>query len=148
MNPVFSDHFWRLVCSKVWTMSGFLPLPITVSSSANKNPLTWLDELVITSFMAMWNRLTLRTDVCGTSFSMILDEERWFASLTWMVLVWRKFLMMLKVLFLIPYICRSLRIRFLHTICYTFSMSRHTTVNFCWLAKMSCISLSRLIEWS
>ena len=76
MNPVFSDHFWRLICSKVWTMSGFLLLHIIVSSSGNKNPLTWLDEFVITSFMAMRNRLTLSTDPCGTPFSMILDEER------------------------------------------------------------------------
>ena len=76
MNPVFSDHIWRLFCSKVWSMSGFLPLHIIVSSSGNKNPVTWLDEFVITSYMAMRNRLTLRTDPCGTPFSMILDEER------------------------------------------------------------------------
>ena len=53
-------------------MCGFLLLDIIVSSSGNKNPVTWLDEFVITSFMAMRNRLTLRTDPCGTSFSMIL----------------------------------------------------------------------------
>ena len=76
MNPVFSDQFWRLFCSKVWTMSGFFPLHIIVSSSGNKNPLTWLDEFVITSFMAMRNRLTLTTDPCSTLFSMILDEGR------------------------------------------------------------------------
>ena len=57
-------------------MSGFLLLHIIMSSPGNKYPLTWLDEFVITSFMAMRNRLTLRTDPCGTSFSMILDEER------------------------------------------------------------------------
>ena len=76
MYPVFSDLIWRLFYSKVWTMSGFLPLHIIVSSSGNKCPLTWLDEFVITSFMAMRNRLTLRTDPCGTPFSMILDEDR------------------------------------------------------------------------
>ena len=47
-------------------MSGFLPLHIMVRSLANKNPLTGLDRFVITSFMAMRNRLTLRTDPCGT----------------------------------------------------------------------------------
>ena len=79
LNPVFSDHFWRLFklfCSKVWAVSGFLPLHIIVRSSANKNLLTGLDRFVMTSFMAMRNRLTLRTDLCGTPFSMILDEER------------------------------------------------------------------------
>ena len=76
MNAVFSDHIWRLLCSKVWSMSGFLPLHIIVSSLGNKNPVTWLDEFVITSYMAMRNGLTLKTDPCGTPFSMILDEER------------------------------------------------------------------------
>ena len=75
MNPVFSDHIWRLFYSKV-LMSGFLPLHIIVSSSGNKNPVTWLDEFVITSYMAMRNRLKLRLYPFGTPFSMILDEER------------------------------------------------------------------------
>ena len=78
LNSVFSDYFWRLFrlfCSKVWAVSGFLPLHIA-KSSANKNPLTRLNRFVITSFMAKSNRLMLRTDLCGTPFSMILDEER------------------------------------------------------------------------
>ena len=100
-------------------MSGFLPLHIIVRSSTNKNPLTELDRFVITSFMAMRNRLTLRTDPCGTPFSTIFDEERWFAILTWMVLVWRKFLMKLQMLFLIPCICRIFRIRSpYHIVCF------------------------------
>ena len=41
----------------------------------SKNPLTKLDKFVITSFMAMRNRLTPRTDPCGTSFSMVLNRE-------------------------------------------------------------------------
>ena len=57
-------------------MSRFLPLHIIVKSPANNNPLTGLDILVITSFMAIRNRLTLRTDPCDTPFSMNLDEER------------------------------------------------------------------------
>ena len=79
LNSVFSDYFWRLFrlfCSKVWVVSGFFPLHIMVRSSANKNPLTRLDKFVIASFMAKRNRLTLRTDSCGTPFSMILDEKR------------------------------------------------------------------------
>ena len=67
MNPVFSDHFWRLFSSKVWTMCGFLPLHIIVSSSGNKNPVTGLDEFVITAFMAMRNRVMSRNDPCGRS---------------------------------------------------------------------------------
>ena len=62
LNPVFSDHFWRLFrlfCNKVWAVSGFLSLYIIVKSSANKNLLTGLDRFVITSFMAMKNRLRL-----------------------------------------------------------------------------------------
>ena len=57
-----------------------------VRSSANGNPLIGSERLVITSFMAMRNRLTLRTEPCGTPFSMVLGEESDFATLTWMVL--------------------------------------------------------------
>ena len=78
---------------------------------------------------------------------MILDEERWFAIPTWMVLLRRKFLMKLKMLFLIPCISRIYRIRYLHTISYAFSVSRHTVVSYGWLAKASCILVSRLIKW-
>ena len=87
LKPVFSDHFWRLFklfWSNNWVVSGFLPLHIIVRSSAN--PLIGLEKLVITSFMAMRNRLTLRTEPCGTPFSMVLGEETEFATLTWMIL--------------------------------------------------------------
>ena len=144
LNPVFSGHFWRLfrlLYSKVWAVSGFFPLHIIVRSSTNKNLLTGLDGFV-TSFMVMRNRL--RTDPCGTPFSIVLDEERQFAILTQMVFVWRKFLMKLKMLF--PCFCRIFKIRYLHTISYAFSMSRHTAVKCYWLAKDSCILVSRLIK--
>ena len=78
LNSVFSDHFWRFKSfySKVWAVRWFFPLYIIVRSTANKNPLDGLDRFVITSFMAMRNRLTLRTDPCGTPFSMVLNKER------------------------------------------------------------------------
>ena len=87
LKPVFSDHFWRLFklfWSNNWVVSGFLPLHIIVRSSTNRNPLIGSEILIITSFMAMRNRLTLRTEPCGTPFS--IGEEREFATLTWMVL--------------------------------------------------------------
>ena len=138
-----SSIYWPLSVVKSGRWVGFF-LCILVSSSGNKNPLIWLDEFVITSFMAMRNRLTLRTDPCGMPFCMILDEERWFASLTWMVLVWGKILMKLKVLFLIPCICRSLRLRYLHTIWYTFPMSDIQQLVFVGWQRFP---VSRFLDW-
>ena len=75
----FESLFWRLFwlfCSRVWAVRWFSPLHIIVRSSANKNSLTgFRDRFVITSFMAMKNRLTLRTDPCGTLFSMVLERD-------------------------------------------------------------------------
>ena len=47
---------------------------------------------------------------------------------------------------LIPCICTTFRIRYLPTISYAFSMLRHIAVSCCWLAKVSHISLSKLIK--
>lgn len=78
LSPDFCDHMISLLmldCKSSIVLSRFLPLQVSVWSSANTFAWTGALIFLIISFISIRNRVTLNTNLCGNPFLIAVLQE-------------------------------------------------------------------------